>query len=118
MATHKYVNLNLFTISYPITAVVSILHRISGVILFLSLPWFLSLLLDTLYYPDLLANYNYAISWFILSNLGYHLFAGVRHLIMDAGFLEARTKASISAYMVIVLAVLFSIVIGWRLCYQ
>lgn len=115
---HKYVNLNLFTISFPITAVVSIFHRVSGVILFLSLPWFLSLLLDALYYPDLLTTYNFTLAWFVLSNFGYHLFAGMRHLIMDAGFMEEFHQACVSAYLVLFLAIIFSIVIGWRLCCQ
>lgn len=117
VATQRHINLNLFTIVFPITAIVSIFHRISGVILFISLPWFLNLLMDVLYYPELLAGYNFVLSWFVLTNLGYHLLAGIRHLIMDIGFIEERSKACISAYVVLLLSALLSIIIGWRICY-
>ena len=39
-------NLNLFTIRFPIPAIVSILHRISGIILFFLIPclsWFIAI---------------------------------------------------------------------------
>ncbi|HLF66576.1 MAG TPA: succinate dehydrogenase, cytochrome b556 subunit, partial [Gammaproteobacteria bacterium] len=36
--TNRPINLNLFTIRFPLPAIVSILHRVSGVFLFLLLP--------------------------------------------------------------------------------
>lgn len=42
--------------------------------------------------------------------LFYHLFAGIRHLLMDAGIGEELKSARFSAGLVIVLAILLT---GW-----
>lgn len=38
MLTNRPKNLNLFTLRFPLSAVVSILHRLTGVLLFLTIP--------------------------------------------------------------------------------
>lgn len=121
----KPVNLNLFTIKFPITAVASILHRMSGVILFLLIPCFLGMLSNLLYFPEefvvlrdqlINTNLNKIILWFGLSAFFYHLLAGIRHLLSDMGIGESIYIARISAQLVIVLSVILSILIGLRLC--
>lgn len=114
----KLISLNLFTFAFPITAKVSILHRISGVVLLFNIPWFLRLLEDVLYYPDMLEGYSVFYMWFVFSVLGYHLLAGVRHLQMDDGHWEDVAKARLSAYLVLIVSVLVSMFIGWSLCYR
>lgn len=63
-----------------------------------------------------LSNYTKIIIWFLLSTaLIYHLFAGIRHLIMDAGFGEEKHIARITAYLVFVTALLSSVFIRFTL---
>lgn len=117
MKKQRPVNLNLFTIRFPIPAIASILHRISGVLLFFLIP----LLLLTLQY-SLISEVNFEklqmcfanlsmkfFIWVVLGILGYHVFAGIRHLIMDLGIGESLRAGRASA--VIVFIATFSLVI-------
>jgi len=75
----------------PLAAIVSILHRISGVLIFALLPFVLYLLQESLRSEISFAHYQgfvtyplvklfiLALVWAIL----HHMFAGVRHLVMD-----------------------------------
>jgi len=90
------VNLDIQTIHFPITAIVSILHRASGVITFVAigiLLWLLSLSLSSpqgfIQAFDLVDNFFVKfILWGILTALSYHIVGGIRHLIMDLGYYE------------------------------
>ena len=93
MNKQRPVNLNLFTIKFPIPAIVSILHRISGVIVFLLIPlllWMLHASLASVEQFDALRDtldsplIRFTL-WVGLSALLFHLVAGIRHLFMDAG---------------------------------
>ncbi len=107
------VNLNLLTIRFPITAIVSILHRISGFFLFLIIPVFLAVVALTLRSPEAFFTVHTCfahpltklILLAFLFALFYHLFAGVRHLLMDAAIGEELKSARFSAGLVIVLAI-------------
>ena len=116
-------NLNLFTIRLPINAVVSILHRASGVGLFLALPLVLLALQYSLGSPE-----SYAIltnlfdSWFIkLLLIGlawaffHHFFAGIRHLLQDIHWMTSLQKARFSGkavlYLVALAVAIFAVVI-------
>lgn len=121
----KPVNLNLFTIKFPVSAIASFLHRVSGVILFLLIPLFLGVLQNTLYYPINYLQVNNILTsgmlskfflWVALSALAYHLLAGIRHLIMDLGFLESKVAAKITAYFVIAFGIILSLIAGIKLC--
>ena len=52
------------------------------------------------------------IAWGILTALGYHLLAGVRHMFMDQGYFEEIKSGSISAQIVFVLAAVLSVLAG------
>jgi succinate dehydrogenase / fumarate reductase, cytochrome b subunit len=112
------INLNLLTIRFPITAIVSIWHRISGFFLFLVIPVFLAVIALTLQSPEAFFTVKTCfrhplIKLFILGfllALFYHLLAGIRHLLMDAGIAEELKSARWSAGLVIVLAIVFT---GW-----
>lgn len=121
----KPVYLNLFAFKFPITAIASFLHRISGVILFLLIPLFLKLLQNSLYSANSFDKYCNVISnnlgikfivWLCLLALVYHLAAGIRHLIMDAGYGESKKSATISSYALFFGMAIFSIILGLRLC--
>ncbi|HSH47613.1 MAG TPA: succinate dehydrogenase, cytochrome b556 subunit [Halomonas sp.] len=115
------VNLDLSTIQFPLPAVTSIIHRITGVILFFGLIFAFWALDASLSSPagfnavrDTLANNVLAklIAWGLLSALGYHFVAGIKHLIMDADIgvtLEGGVK---KAQITIVLSALLIILSG------
>ena len=102
-------NLNLFTIRLPINAVVSILHRASGVGLFLALPlillafktsldspfsyFLLTQRLDTWYAKLILIGLSWA--------LFHHFFAGIRHLLQDIHWMTSLQKARFSSRIVL-----------------
>ncbi len=103
---------------FPVMAIVSVLHRVSGVLLFLLLPvilYFLSLsLLNEGSFADLQMLFTNPfiklLLWVFSSALIYHIFAGIRHLIMDLGLGETLVAARKTAIFVILLT--FVSVIG------
>jgi len=114
------VNLDLTTIKQPITAVASILHRISGVILFLAIPFFLWLLQTSLNSTDsfnaLQTCLNYPLIkfglWLLISALLYHLLAGIRHLLMDCGLGESKCGGRLGAKLVIISSLILAVFAG------
>ncbi|GAB2666263.1 succinate dehydrogenase cytochrome b556 subunit [Vibrio panuliri] len=99
------VNLDLQTIRFPITAIASILHRVSGVITFVAvgiLLWLLSLSLSSpvgyMKAVDIVDGWFFTfILWGILTALAYHIVGGVRHLLMDLGYFEELDTGAMSA---------------------
>lgn len=120
MNNKRPVNLDLTTIRFPITAIVSILHRIAGVILFVSIPLLLWALQQSLMSTDdfeqlrdcLRAPLVRFIMWGVLSALWYHLFAGIRHLLMDWGIGESKVGGKLSAKITLGLAIIAIIATG------
>jgi len=102
-------------------AIVSILHRISGLVLFLMFPFMLYLLSLSLHSETtfmqmqmILANpYSKVLLWVFSCALAYHLLAGIRHLIMDVGFGESLAAGKRSAVSIIALALLSFIFLGF-----
>jgi len=120
---NRPVNLNLLTISFPIPAIVSILHRISGVLLLIYIPFTLWMLSHSLrseesfqMLSDLLSHFWMKLLLIVfLANLVFHLIAGVRHLFMDMGWGEELGPARKIAMLVIGVSFICSIIIGVRL---
>ena len=116
-------NLNLFTIRLPINAVVSILHRASGVGLFLALPLILLALQYSVRSPESCAILmNLLDTWFVkLVLIGlawaffHHFFAGLRHLLQDIHWMtslyNARLSSRILLWLVGITTIIFAIVI-------
>lgn len=113
------VNLNLFTMHFPITALVSITHRISGVLLFFMIPLGLWLLQQSLLNEQTFAMVRGLLShwlvkfvaWGILTGLFYHLFAGIRHLLMDCHIGETWQGGRQGAKILVVLSVIMAIIL-------
>jgi succinate dehydrogenase / fumarate reductase cytochrome b subunit len=114
------VNLDLSTMKFPPMAIASILHRISGILLFILLPVMLYILGQSLQSADSFSQMKTMISspvyklvlWAFSASLAYHVLAGIRHILMDMGYgehLEAGRRTSI---LVIVLAVISTIILG------
>ncbi|WP_028669787.1 succinate dehydrogenase, cytochrome b556 subunit [Saccharospirillum impatiens] len=120
MKDHRPKNLDLATIRQPITAIASILHRITGVMLFVAvgfLVWALSLSLESRQgFDQTVAVMTHPlaklITWGILSLVIYHLFAGIKHLIMDAGFAETKEGGPLATKISLVLSVVVILLMG------
>jgi succinate dehydrogenase / fumarate reductase cytochrome b subunit len=104
----------------PVTAVASILHRFTGIVLFVGV-FFLCYLLD-LGMADQ-AGFERAAGvlaeplgkfalWAILSALGYHVAAGIKHLLMDFHVGDSFRAGRIGAWLSIGVAVVLAVLAG------
>lgn len=123
VVTNRPKNLNLTTIGLPLPALISILHRASGVILFLVIPLFIWALQTSLASE---AGYqsvqNIMQCWLVkLCLLGiawaymHHFFAGLRHLAHDMHWWEGLAQARASSKLVLVLSFSCTILAGVKL---
>lgn len=120
MNNNRPVNLDLTTIKFPITAIVSILHRVSGVFIFAGVAVLLWMLDSSLSSEEGFAAVQDALAspvckfiiWAVLAGLAYHLVAGVRHLIMDCGIGESFEGGRLGAKLVLVFAVILIVLAG------
>ena len=112
MKDTRPVNLNLLVFRWPIPAITSILHRISGVFIFFGIAALLYLLDLSL---SSQAGFDEAatllsgttvkvIVWAVASGILYHLIAGIKHLIMDYGFGETIEGGRTGAILVLVIS--------------
>lgn len=113
-----YISLTQFR--FPVTAIASILHRITGMFLFVGigyLLWLLSLALES---PAGFAQAGQALAaplpklvlWGVLAMLIYHVLAGIKHMIMDFHVGDSFEAASAASYGVFVLTVVAAIAAG------
>lgn len=114
------VNLDLQTIRFPITAIASILHRVSGVITFVAIGILLWLLSTSLQSPvgfmqasDIVNGFFVKlILWGILTALAYHIVGGIRHLIMDFGYFEELESGAMTAKVSFVVTGVLALLAG------
>lgn len=115
----------------PIGGYVSILHRVSGMLMFVLLPfiiWMLDTSLSSEFsFAKFKAVFNegcgFIPGWFItLVTLGiiwaylHHLLAGLRHLCMDMNHnLVSKSFAKSSAIVVLILSIGLTVVLGAKL---
>lgn len=120
MDNKRPVNLDIGTISLPITSYISILHRISGVVLFFAVAVFLWLLDASLASEESFAALKEGaknplcrlVIWVCLAGLAYHLVAGIRHLIMDFGIGETLEGGRLGAKLVVFFAMVLVVAAG------
>lgn len=122
MNDKRPVNLDIRTIRLPITAYVSILHRVSGVALFVVaglLLWMLDLSLRSeesfaSLKAVLASGWCKLVVWAMLAAVAYHLVAGIRHLIMDMGIGETLKGGVLGARLVLIFtAILIALTGVW-----
>lgn len=114
------VNLNLLTIHFPLPAIVSILHRASGVLLFLLIPFLIWGLQTSLasaqdfdqLYLKLRAPFAKFVIWVLLSAFLYHFVAGIRHLLMDMSIGEGLQSGRLGAKVTMALSFILIILAG------
>lgn len=115
------VHLHLLRIRQPVAAVVSILHRASGVALFLLLPFLLSTfersLTDEAHFQALRADGGTRVLLLVVfAFYAYHLVAGVRFLLFDTHRAGLYRHARSSAWLVLLLAAGMVAALGAWLC--
>ena len=114
----------------PLAGIVSILHRISGALMFLLMPfiiWMFDTSLSSEFsYERFTAAFGAGIGfvpgWFIkLVALAliwaylHHFIAGVRHLIMDATHSVSKQQGHSSAIVTLTLSVVLTVALGAKL---
>ena len=121
MKDNRPVNLDLTTVSFPITAIASILHRICAVIVWVGLGFYLialsSLLsseesfaeFQTLMEANFLAQF---IAWGLISAFSYYCTGSIKHVIQDLGYFEDFAGGKLISWAAIASAGLLSIFAG------
>jgi len=119
----KPVFLNLFQIAMPVTAIVSILHRISGLLLVLFLP----VLIYVFYlstnnkdqFNELLRCFDSTIFKFIIIGLfwaiAHHIIAGIRYLLIDIEIGLTLPAAKLTAWFANILAAVITVIFALEL---
>jgi len=101
-------------------AIVSILHRISGIILFLLIPFMVWLLDHSLKSETSFISLRSSFAsheikfliWLLLSALVYHLLAGIKHLFMDFGVMETIRGSYWSSVVVFTVSAVIILSLG------
>ena len=83
--------INLFQIKLPVAGVMSIAHRAAGVLMFISIPFWLYVLELSLQSPQdfaraeeiMQSNWLMPFYLLLLWSLFHHLLAGIRYLLLD-----------------------------------
>jgi succinate dehydrogenase / fumarate reductase, cytochrome b subunit len=118
MKPKRPVFLELWRIKLPAMGLASILHRVSGVLMVLSIPLFAYLFRQSLEGPEGFAAASATLgAWpvrlvlLVLAwSLLHHLFAGIRYLALDLGLGLEREAARRSARLAIGAAVVVLVV--------
>ncbi len=117
MKTDRPVNLALTTFNYPLAAIASITHRITGVVLFGGVAFLLYLLDLSLTSAQgldharalLVLPLPKVVLTVIVATLIFHFVAGIRHLLLDfdigdtieGGLLASQVTFGISAVLIV-----------------
>ncbi len=119
LATGKIINvqnnqrpvyLNLFRIRLPVTGMVSLAHRATGIVLFIAIP-FVAYLLDlSVRSPQGFGQVRQWLSMpalqlvqiLVLWAFAHHFFAGIRFLLIDADIGVDKARSRLGAWLVIV----------------
>lgn len=120
MKNKRPVYLDVTKYKFPNTAIVSILHRVTGVVLFLFIPFLLWALDKSVSsgeeYQGLIHSFDLPVMkivlFFLLASLIFHLIAGFRHLLMDMGIGESHRGGRLGANIVFVVSALLILAAG------
>ena len=120
MNKKRPVNLDLTQFSFPLPAITSIIHRVTGVALFVGVAFLLyalELSLESQESFDQLKECLNSfvakfIAWGIVSFLLYHMVAGFKHLLMDCGVGETLEGGAKGAKLTIAISVVLIVLAG------
>lgn len=124
MKTDRPVYLSLTSFRWPFAAIASITHRVTGVVLFVAIAYLLWLLDLALSSP---AGFEEAAGVLaeplpkllllaVLAALAYHVFAGIKHLVMDFHHwdsLEAGRRSAVGVFSLTAVATVLAGVWLW-----
>lgn len=130
----EFRNINILndvrTYRLPPAGIVSILHRVSGALMFFLLPFIIWLfdksVSSEISFMQFTAAFDHGIwvfpGWFVkLVALGliwaylHHLIAGVRHLYMDASHAVSKEFGKTSAVATLILSIVLTVALGAKL---
>ena len=123
MTDKRPVYLNLLKIRLPLMGIISFAHRITGVILFLSLP-FVVYMLDLSIESEqsfqaaqlmLKQPLIILVQLLLLWSIAHHFFAGIRFLLIDAEIGVEKPQARLGAWIVLLAEVLTMLAIIYGL---
>ena len=124
MTQNRPININLLKIKLPLSAFLSITHRVSGILIFfLVLPLSVMVFSELTHSQDSFDNFMHSYN----SNLGiklgciglmlifqYHIFTGIRHMLMDFHILNESLSSSFkSAVVTLILFVVNTLLTFW-----
>jgi succinate dehydrogenase / fumarate reductase cytochrome b subunit len=124
MTQNRPININLLKIKLPLSAFLSITHRVSGILIFfLVLPLTVMVFSELTHSQDSFDNFMHSYN----SNLGiklgciglmlifqYHIFTGIRHMLMDFHILNESLSSSFkSAVFTLILFVVNTLLTFW-----
>lgn len=121
MNNTRPVNLDLASVSWPITAIASITHRVCAVIVWVGFGFLLAaasvatsseegfISIANLLESNFPAQF---VAWGLLTALGYYCLGTIKHLIQDMGFCESFEGGKVISWTVIILGVLLSVAAG------
>lgn len=117
------VYLDLFRLHLPLPGWVSILHRITGVLLFVFVPLAVAVLsaslADAAGFERVVDSLAHPLGKFTLLlgvwAFAHHLFAGVRHLALDAHWGVGLRRARQSSVAVMFASLALTLAAAWRL---
>ncbi|MFT5483141.1 MAG: succinate dehydrogenase / fumarate reductase cytochrome b subunit [Halieaceae bacterium] len=120
MDDKRPVNLDLGAFSWPLPAIASITHRVTGVALFFGVGILIAMLDASLASEESFADLQAILAgplaklvvWGVVAALIYHSVAGVRHLIMDFGIGESLEGGLLGAQLTIGISVILIILAG------
>ncbi len=118
--SNRPVNLDLSQFSFPLPAITSIIHRVTGLALFVGVAFVLWAFEMSLSNEE---GFNVVkgimqgflaklILWGIISALLYHLVAGIKHLLMDVGIGETLEGGKLGAKITLVVSIVLILLAG------
>ena len=120
MKTDRPVNLSLLRFSWPLAALASITHRVSGAILFIGMAFLLyaaDLALQSeagfIEAQMLLATpIGKCVLLGLMAALIYHLIAGIKHLLLDFHIADSLESAKRAAQLTMVVSLVLTVLAG------
>ncbi len=124
MSNHRPVYLNLLKIRLPVPGIVSFAHRITGVLLFLALPFAVYLLDLSIESQQSFARvqqildqpFMLLVQVLLLWAIAHHFFAGIRFLLIDAEIGVEKSAARTGSWLVLLAEVITVVVIVVGVC--
>jgi succinate dehydrogenase / fumarate reductase cytochrome b subunit len=120
MKTERPVYLSLTQFKWPLAAMASITHRITGVLLFIGIAFLLYLLELGVESERSFAHASALLEeplakfvlWAVLGAVIYHLVAGVKHLFLDFHIGDSLEGASIATWLTLVTSAVLIVLAG------